>query len=225
MSVLERYILEPNCPSFLRDDVMGIQRKAIVTGELRPGPRVKEATIARQMDISRGPVREALVALEREGLVSLNPHRSPTVAAFDCQDLRDLVEVRYLIETHAVRLLNGQLTVADLDRLEELQAAMSTSKEKGDRAAAVEADLGLHQEIVRLAGNKWLYRMWTLLAAHTRLFLTLAIEVGFELQQMVGSHAELLDALRKGDTRLAADTIHRHNREASDAIALAIKRR
>ena len=211
--------LEPVSPTSLRDDVLRSLRSAIVRGALRPGQRLQEAALARELHVSRGPVREALIALEREGLVVFSPNRSPRVAAFTGEEFKDLVEVRWLLETYAVRKALPRLTPADLSRLEASVQAMRRAVAEGDRPAAVEADLSFHEQIVALAGNKRLYQVWSQLAGHIRLFITLSVEAGFDLAGMADEHAQVLAALRSGDGGRAADAVNQHNREIGEAIA------
>src|SRR5438309_8831957 len=103
-------------PSFrpLRHDGYGALRGAIRLGHLRPGERVVEAEIARQMGISRGPIREAVRQLEQDGLVEYQPRRGVIVTALTRERVLDAYAVRAQLEGFAARLATTCATPADL---------------------------------------------------------------------------------------------------------------
>ena len=214
----DKIILEPTSPSFLRDSVLNTLREKIVSGVIKPDQRLNESVLARQLGTSRGPVREALMALEREGLVTLNPNRSPRVATFTAEDITELVEVRWLLETYATRKIVGRLEEEDFGRLEELVSQMHEALAEDDRARIIGADLRFHDEIMKLAGNSRLYQIWSLLASNIRLFITLAVETGSDFAGMVDMHEELLQALRANDVEHAVLTINKPNYEVGERI-------
>jgi DNA-binding GntR family transcriptional regulator len=113
-------------------------RQAIVEGRVKPGERLKEEELARELGISRTPVREALLVLQTEGLVDAMPNRGAVVRAHDADDLRDLYQLRALLEGHAARLAAGRVTD---EEVEELWASC-------DRFDAIAADADV-RELVR----------------------------------------------------------------------------
>src|SRR5947199_9689795 len=78
-------------------------RQAILDGRLEPGSRLKEEELARELGISRTPVREALLVLQAEGLIETTPNRGAVVVTHDADDLIDLYQLRALLEGHAAR--------------------------------------------------------------------------------------------------------------------------
>ena len=116
-------------------------REAIVDGRLAPGQRLKEEELARELGISRTPVREALLVLQSEGLVAAEPNRGATVRAHDAEDLDDLYQLRALLEGYAARRAATRITN---DALEELRASCERF--------AVLVDAGELREIVRENG-------------------------------------------------------------------------
>src|ERR687884_94343 len=92
-------------------------REAIVDGRLAPGARLKEEELARELGISRTPIREALLILQAEGLVDAAPNRGATVRAHTAQDLDDLYQLRALLEGFAARRAAARLTAEQLEEL------------------------------------------------------------------------------------------------------------
>src|SRR5438067_4229529 len=89
-------------------------REAIIDGRLPPGQRLKEEELARELGISRTPVREALLVLQTEGLVDAAPNRGAVVRSHDGDDLEDLYQLRALLEGYAARRAAANITVASL---------------------------------------------------------------------------------------------------------------
>src|SRR5438132_4484728 len=114
-------------------------RDAIVDGRLEPGRRLKEEELARELGISRTPVREALLVLQSEGLVAAEPNRGATVRSHDAEDLDDLYQLRALLEGYAARRAAARIS-------EEALAGLRASCERF--AALVDAGAEL-RDVVR----------------------------------------------------------------------------
>ena len=117
------------------DLVLATVRSAIMSGLIEPGERLRQEELAEIFDTSRIPVREALRALEYEGLVTSEPHRGFTVTSLDADLVDEIYELRILLEGQAVRLAVPLLTDEDLRDLDELYAEM-VGTDDPDRALA-----------------------------------------------------------------------------------------
>jgi len=136
-------------------------RKLIIMGEFAPGERLVEATLAKRFQVSRGPVRTALMELERVGLVVSVPRRGIQVATFDRSDIDELFDVVTAIERMAGREAAERASGEQVERLFALLDELSEAQRSGDRSAVIEADLALHQELMLASGNRRLYRIWS----------------------------------------------------------------
>src|SRR5258708_28650825 len=94
-------------------------RNAILEGRLEPGRRLKEEELARELGISRTPVREALVMVQAEDLVVATPNRGATVRVHDANDLHDLYELRALLEGYATRRAAERISKPEIDLLRQ----------------------------------------------------------------------------------------------------------
>jgi DNA-binding GntR family transcriptional regulator len=112
-------------------------RQLILSGDLEPAERLRADALAKRMGTSRTPVREALLVLEREGLVANLPNRGAMVRAFDGDDLLDLYEVRAVLEPHAARRAASRTSDEDLETLarfcDESEAADGSDKRSVER--------------------------------------------------------------------------------------------
>jgi DNA-binding GntR family transcriptional regulator len=216
--------LEPMSPSDLRGDVLHALRRAIMSGRLRPGERLKLTVLADQMQVSTGPVREALSALEREGLVVFTPNHSPCVATFSGADFRDIMESRWLVERHCFRRAAQRVTPESLARLTQLVGQMEQGLAQQDEEQSVGPDLEFHREVVRLAGNRQLLEFWSQLANYVRVFLGLVIEGGYNANDMSGLHRDILQALQSGDLETVMERLNQHIEQVNLEMEEMIRR-
>jgi DNA-binding GntR family transcriptional regulator len=206
----------------MRFDVLRQLRNAILHGAFKPGERLNESEIAREMGISRGPVREAILELQQEGLVEIEHRRGAYVSTLEPEVFQDLVDLRILLETHAVKIATRRFTPADYAALEDTIKRMEAAHHAGDTDKVVDYDLEFHRTICNLAGNQLLLEAWEHLAGRLRLAMWLWIEHGLDdIAQNTNMHRQFLDAMKQGDGELAAQRINQGNREAAaDMVAI-----
>ncbi len=187
-----------------------VLRSHILAGHLESGERVVEAKIARELGISRGPVREALKQLRAEGLIREEPRRGSFVVKLEPNDVREIYDLRAAIETRAVRILtlSAPASLPELhDALERIKAAANT----GDPREAARADVAFHGEVCRLIGNERLYRVFTTHAELLQSLLRLENEAFYEhVDQIWDEHHELLVAIEAGDPARAEELWEAH---------------
>ncbi|WP_207457279.1 GntR family transcriptional regulator [Herbiconiux sp. SYSU D00978] len=137
----------------LRDDVHASLRAAIVDGTLAPGERLRDAELAEWLGVSRTPIREALLRLERAGLVVTLPGRSTTVAPIDHRDLMDAQDVASSLHELAVRLAVPHLSSEELDEMRAANRDFADALDRSDADAALSADDRFHAVAVAACGN------------------------------------------------------------------------
>ncbi len=195
----------------LHHDVYAVVVEWVQDGTLRPGDRISEAAIARQLGISRGPVREALTRLDNEGLVVRRPRRGAVVAEFTSKDVDDIVSVRQLVEGYAARCACLLLTPTDASDLERLIAAMHTSALAGQWTETATLNARFHQTVVRIADNRLLHKFWQSLHPLGWLLApTISPHKPHDPDDLRSRHQALLDALQAGDPDQAEAAFHQH---------------
>jgi len=197
----------------LRNDAYEALREAILLGRLRPGERVVEAEIARQMGISRGPIREAVRQLEQEHLVEYHPRRGVVVARLTREAVQDTYAVRAELDGFAARLSAGRITDEQLEQLDGLIAAMRRQAAEGDSDGLLHTDVEFHRCICTTAGNRVLLRAWSSLGPYAwTLFSGIQVR-GYSLGDLAERHVPIADALRSGDPVRAERTAKEHTLE------------
>jgi DNA-binding GntR family transcriptional regulator len=190
-------------------------RAEILSGELQPGDRIVEDQIRRRYGISRAPLREALRLLAQQGLVEHLPRRGMRVSSWSPTDIRQLFEIRHVLERHAV-LSALPLSGGGGEPLEELRARlvdMRTAEERGDRLAKDDAHRAFHAAVVGLAGNRQLEL--ALAPILLKLQLPMAVNLRREAEvhspdQGLDRHAAILAALESDDAATVLGALDRH---------------
>jgi DNA-binding GntR family transcriptional regulator len=136
-------------------------RQAILEGQLEPGRRLKEEELARELGISRTPVREALLMLQAEGLVDATPNRGAMVRSHDAEDLHDLYQLRAVLEGYATRLAAVHISEEDVDELWASCDRFDAITLDADVRELVRENFFFHQSILDCAGSarlSWMVR-------------------------------------------------------------------
>ena len=133
-------------------------RQSIYSGVLKPRERVIEEDLAKQLDCSRGPVREALLRLERDGLIVTVPRRGTFIRDISTESIEVIFGIRGKLEALCVRYLRQELTDESARILRKALKVMKSAATAGDEEAFLQADLELHRTIWKLANRDQLYR-------------------------------------------------------------------
>jgi DNA-binding GntR family transcriptional regulator len=195
-----------------QDLVLSALREAILSGVLEPGARLRQEELADLFGTSRIPVREALRALEYEGLVSSEPHRGFTVTALDADDVEEVYDLRILLESHALRLALPLLTDEDLADVEQLYLEMTNATDPDAELAARER---FYIRLYSVTGRPRLVGLIVRLRQEVARALRWPT-----LQHAPAIHEHFFDAIRDGDTERAVAQLSGHYRR----VALLIRR-
>ena len=192
----------------LREQVRDTLLREIIGGVYRPGDRLVEMRIARDLGTSQTPVREALRELEALGFVASAPNRGTFVGDVWKRGLREIYAVRGGLEELATRLavpvLDGDVAVLQ-DEVDAMQRAALT----GDVDALVQHSYRFHRAILEASGNQLLLNVWQGLNIETRTTITM-MAPGLDLLAVAISHQPIVDAIAAGDVEHACRVTREH---------------
>jgi DNA-binding GntR family transcriptional regulator len=186
--------------------------RAAAQGRFLPGDRLNEGEIARELNVSRVPVREALRLLESQGIVVRNAHaRGLSMMSVDAKHLHDILVVRSSLEQIAAR---DAVAAYKTDRrafakLESALQALERATLAGDGYEHAQADTAFHRALCAIGSNTVLLQIWESLARRLTIIFGLAT-LQKDLAGIYREHVELLDVLRTG-SQAAIDTAVRHH--------------
>jgi DNA-binding GntR family transcriptional regulator len=202
----------------LSDQVAVFLRSRIYRGEYHPGQRLLELDLCRELGISRTPLREAFLNLQREGLIDVKPHRGATVASFTHDDLRENTELRAVLEGLAARLAAETRDSEAIRQMLQATAEMRHAAELGDGVAAAVAHIEFHRSIARAS------RFPRLVAFLDQLILQSVPLHGYaelapnELLDLAASHTPLVTAIESHNPADAERALTEHIRGLSAPI-------
>ncbi len=201
----------------LADEVADSIRDAIFSGAYELGAQLREVELAATLEVSRGPVREALLRLEREGLVRSAWHRGATVMTLSAEDIAELDSLRGALERLAVELVVAHATDDDLDAIDQAATRMARA---GDAHTMVRGDIEFHDAVYAAAGHRRLREAWQAIRSQVHLFLLTRVGVSTEdyLSHIPDEHRELVAALRSRDSETALRLFAVHRRHAFELL-------
>ena len=192
-------------------------RRRIVSGSLSPGQRLTEVEVSEMLGVSRSPVREALIALSREGLVTNLPYRGAIVSMLDEERFSELQSFRAALEVFAVQTLIDVTEERDLKRLDAAVERLRKAAVAKNVAAVISADVNVHETIVSLARNTFLSRSYAELLNESRLYIGVTHRHYDDLDDLVKEHEQLVEAIRNRDREEATRIIRSHIEHGFDA--------
>jgi DNA-binding GntR family transcriptional regulator len=204
-------MLEPIRRPDLFDDVYARLRNAILVGVLVPGERLVEEQLAERLGVSRAPIRDALRALEMDGLVMATGRRGKAVSTLSARDAWEVYTFRGALEAMGIRLAIGRCTEAIYAELEELVAEMRRAGAAADLAKLSALDVRFHETVCRASGHQRLFGAWKGMSNQIRLLSQQVIDTQYrDLADVPERHARLIAALRSGDADAAEHEIRSH---------------
>jgi DNA-binding GntR family transcriptional regulator len=194
----------------LRERVAESLRAALVSGRMVPGTTYSIPALAEQFGVSATPVREAMLDLVNEGIMSAVPNKGFRVVELSDAELDQITELRRLLEVPTVGDLAGAIDRAALRRLRSLADAVSDAARRGDVVGYVEADRELHLALLAEGGNPRLVEMVGRLRDQSRLYGLEQLAAEGVLVDSAAEHMRLIDALESGDRRAAERVMAHH---------------
>jgi DNA-binding GntR family transcriptional regulator len=197
--------------ALMSDQVYEALRGDILTCELAPGQAISEASLAARYGVGKAPIRAALSRLRQDGLVSASPRRSFVVSPLTLRDVRELYELRLLLEPATARLAAGRV---DVKQLAKLNAICRKGYTPGDAASTLrflDANREFHLEIARSSDNQRFLRLLNQVLDETTRVMFVGLGLRNRNAEMQHEHQALMDALQAGDgaaaERIAADQV------------------
>ena len=207
----------------LRDVVFNTLRQSILKGTLKPGQRLMEIHLAKQLGVSRTPVREAIRKLELEGLVVTLPRKGAEVAQITEKDLKDVVEVRCALEELAVKLACQRITTAQIVQLKETVKEFEHIMKSGDVTALAEIDVKFHDIIFAATDNQRLMQMINNLREQMYRYRLEHLKDVKEHELLIKEHELIISALQKKDIKKAKETMVYHINKQILAVSHALR--
>ena len=209
--------------SVLSNDAAKLIRKMILSGRLKPGERINEVQLAKQMQVSRGPIREALLVLQTEGLVTYEVNRGTSVSTLSSVDAWEVYTMRALLEGEAAKLALPRLKEKEFQQLESILREFDRALQERDMERLISCDISFHRVIVDAANHSRMtqthQQMDPLVAA---MFMTISNNAPLRVPRVVEIHAILLDVLRSADDEQVEQAFRAHYMDALHELQIQL---
>ena len=194
-------------------------RRLIVAGELRPGERINQEDLAERLGLSVAPVREALRVLEQEGQVTYLPRRGYFVTELQMEDLREIYELRRILEERVVRAALPELDDEALARIRKAAADCVNAVESGDVASELAANRRFHLGMFEGSSQPHTLRVIRLLWDSTEAYRALYYNSPEERRAAIDAHDRILEAITGRDADRLIIELDQHRQRALDVLA------
>ncbi len=197
-------------PAQLERRVYERVRDEIVSGALRPGEQLVEARIAADLGVSKTPVREALIRLQRDGLVEIEPYRGARVLEPSATDIREILELRLLIECQIARDLAAHRPAGVLKALESSVAESRTALATGDTPRVLDSLTAFSDILAEACGNSRMLKLLVDLRSVLLVIGKTSLRAPGREERSIAEHEAIVAAIRNGDEEEAATATARH---------------
>ena len=202
---------DSNGYSSLRESVYSKIKKKILIGEMKPGTRIVEVTLAESLGVSRTPVRESIRQLEKEGMVTvIEPRRGSYVSDVSVKDMVDILEVRGELEALAAALASERATEEEIMEMERISGLYREAIYDNDTENIIKYDELFHKKIVGASGNKSLIAVSETIQDMALRFRYLYYDDFSRYENMPSEHRHILDAIRSKDMNKAKEVAVSH---------------
>ena len=195
-------------------------RIAILRGDLPPGSRVKQEGLAAQLGVSREPVRQALLLLQREGLVHAQPNRGARVAPLDRQLISDVYGLREALEISAVETL-ARRAAFDVKPFRVLIERGRAAVRQRDLSALIDLDMAFHTSLYEAAGNRVIVDVMLGQWSHIRRVVAMVLDRAAYRQKVWDEHEAIVQAIQARKVALAGAAAGHHIRAAREMLLRA----
>jgi len=208
-----------NTAQSLRHSVLSELRRRIIEGDCALGARLSENVLALELGVSRTPVREALMALQDEGLVDVRPQRGTYVFAIDIEETRQLCDLRGILEVGAMRLAAESDRAGLVDRLGEIVARAEAAERREHLRDCEQLDRLFHESLLEASNNLFLIESYRRIAGRVNALRFRLPADPARVSSALRQHRELVGLIAQDRVGEAADFLRGHVRNVFRLLA------
>lgn len=201
-------------------------RERILGGEFPGGSQLRQDALAKDYEVSRIPVREALLTLESEGLVEFHAHRGAFTTELSVASIRELFELRGLLEPHVLRRAIPRLSAADIGHAESILAQYDAALDAGSQVDNwSDYNFAFHHALYAPAQLPETLAMIAQLNTKSGRYIRMQLVYSREIEKAETEHRQLLKLARDGDSDAACALLESHIHDAAESIVAVLEKR
>ena len=199
-------------------------RASILNGEMRAGELYNEMAIAKQLGISRTPIREALLELSNKGMVTFLPRRGIVVRSLSEEDVEELFELRQVLESHFIVKISARPSNYDFSFLEKIIQKQKTAALQNNVPDYLRYNGAFHGTMAEMCKNQRMLDIYGAIVDLIRLLALQSLQNPMRMQgRLIPQHEAMLKAIKRGDTNRATDLLSIHLQESKQAALEGIR--
>jgi len=202
----------------LAESVADVLRQSIINGKITAGTHLIENELSQQLNVSRGPLREAFRILEAEGLLESHPGRGVYVAQPSERFICESYSLRNLLEEEALKLAIQKRTDQDLIHLENALKDLFEAAKIGNQKGVLDLDIAFHRQIWKIADHQLITASLDEIIAHQKMYIAVQTNIFEDLLEGVSDHQIILESLRNKNEALGREVLKKHLQEAARMI-------
>jgi len=216
---IKKLIQSPN----LRERVYEILKKTIILGEIPPGKKIDEESLARQLGVSRTPIRESLCRLENEGIIEIIPRRGAFVLKHSKERIVEILLVREVLEGFAARLAVDHIDERTIEEMKSLLKGFSESNIRDRSKEYTQADLKFHTLILKKSKNTLLIGLMNILNDHIQMLRLRTVSLKGRPENSLQEHLKIIEALEKRNPSMAESLMRKHIQNVRKSVVRGIE--
>ncbi len=202
----------------LSDRVLKVIEKAIFSGSIKPGDRIVETELAKNLGTSKSPVREALKTLEVEGIVKLLPRKGFFVRKFDSKSIDDFFDIMFVLETATARMSLRKRDNVICKKLDEFISRMEEKINTKDYETYLVLNDQFHMHFYTLTDNEWAIKISQMLRKQAEMLRSLSLFTKDRFTPSIQEHRAIVAAYKKGDEARLVKAVENHLLRFKDNI-------
>lgn len=203
---------------YLRDVIFEKLQKAIINKKLEQGEIITEKQISREFGVSRTPVREALYKLTATGLIRIIPNKGFLISKWSIKEIKDVFEIRIVLERMAVELFIKNISQENVERLEEIIRKTEKVVKENNFMEAAKMNNKFHGLIIEKSNNREMFNMMEPLKNKINIFRLISISTPSRLEKSLEEHKRIFNSIAKKDIVNAKRLIEIHIRKVFEII-------
>ena len=194
----------------LQNDIYNKLKKAIIYGELSPGEKLSEIELAKKMNVSRTPIREAFRQLQMEGYITVSPNKGAYVTKLPPEEIEEIYNLVSLLEGYAAELTAQKIDNSELNELRKIQKKLVFFASRSKYQDYIKWNTEFHHLITRLSGNNNLVKVSTDFRTRIYRYRLISVTILGYLEKYASDHEKIINALKKRDPVLAKKYMEEH---------------
>jgi len=207
----------------MSEEIADILRENIISGNINPGEKVNEYQVAKLLNISRPPIREAFRLLVAEGLITLVPRKGAFVSKLSVQEVKEIYEMKSMMESFAVRLAIPIIDEKEISELNSINNSMGEKIKQSNFKAILKLNIEFHRKMIRMSKNQKLVHFYESIVLPIRRYQRVGLSAPTSWEVSLKEHKGIVQAIKSKDIGLAEMLTREHTMRATVRVVSRLK--